>query len=129
MICVVVVDRAWQQRTVDLTTPYNILSYCRDYTPSLEEEFNAYKQQVVSGQDLGFGSLMTRLEAALSVGAYEDLAVVKKCSNSSIKRKESKIRRAKRREEGSEPSWQTREQDSAAPCDVSLSESVCDDAL
>ena len=75
---------------------------------------------------------MTRLEAALSVGAYEDTAVVKKCSNSSIKRKESKVRRAKRREEGSEPSWQQREQDSVVESDVSVSLSVsvgADDAL
>ena len=42
---------------------------------------------------------MSRLEAALSVDAYDNEAVVKKCSNSSIRRKESKIRRAKRREE------------------------------
>ena len=42
---------------------------------------------------------MTRLEAALSVNAYENESVLKKCSNSSVKRKESKIRRAKRREE------------------------------
>ena len=72
---------------------------------------------------------MTRLEAALSVGAYEDTAVVKKCSNSSIKRKESKVRRAKRREEGSEPSWQQRE-DSVAESDVSVSVSVgADDSI
>ena len=42
---------------------------------------------------------MTRLEAALSVNAYDNESVLKKCSNSSVKRKESKIRRAKRREE------------------------------
>lgn len=53
----------------------------------------------MGGQDPGFGSLMSRLEAALSVDAYENEAVLKKCSNSSVKRKESKIRRAKRREE------------------------------
>ena len=53
----------------------------------------------MSGQDPGFGSLMSRLEAALSVDAYENENVVKKCSNSSIRRKESKVRRAKRREE------------------------------
>ena len=95
----VVVDCLWQHSCSNTSTS---LSFRRDYTPSLEAEFNTYKQLVVSGQDLGFGSLMTRLEAALSVGAYEDEAVIKKCSNSSIKRKESKIRRAKRREEGSE---------------------------
>ena len=71
----------------------------RDYTPELELEFAAYKISVVSGGDLGFGSLMSRLEAALSVDAYDNEAVIKKCSNSSIRRKESKIRRAKRREE------------------------------
>ena len=72
---------------------------CRDYSAVLEEEFIAYKRIVLSGQDSGFGSLMTRLEAALSVNAYENESVLKKCSNSSVKRKESKIRRAKRREE------------------------------
>ena len=74
-------------------------TFCRDYSADLEEEFIAYKKVVLSGQDSGFGSLMTRLEAALSVNAYENESVLKKCSNSSVKRKESKIRRAKRREE------------------------------
>lgn len=76
---------------------------CRDYSAVLEDEFIAYKGVVLSGQDsgFGFGSLMTRLEAALSVNAYENESVLKKCSNASVKRKESKIRRAKRRgEEG-----------------------------
>ena len=71
----------------------------REYSPALEAEFGAYKEVVVGGQDPGFGSLMSRLEAALSVDAYENEAVLKKCSNSSVKRKESKTRRAKRREE------------------------------
>lgn len=74
-------------------------SICRDYSAVLEEEFTAYKKVVLNGQDGGFGSLMTRLEAALSVNAYENESVLKKCSNASVKRKESKIRRAKRREE------------------------------
>ena len=71
----------------------------RDYTPELELEFLEYKSVVVSGNDPGFGSLMSRLEAALSVDAHANEAVVKKCSNSSVRRKESKIRRAKKREE------------------------------
>jgi hypothetical protein len=75
------------------------LHLTREYSPALEAEFEAYKVVVVGGQDPGFGSLMSRLEAALSVDAYENEAVLKKCSNSSVKRKESKIRRAKRREE------------------------------
>lgn len=49
---------------------------------------------------LGFGSLMTKLELALSVDAFQNDAVIKKCSNASLRRKESKIRRAKERDEG-----------------------------
>lgn len=77
----------------------SVLLYLRNYTSDLSAEFIAYKAMVVSGQDSGFGSLMGRLEAALSVDAFDNESVVKKCSNSSIRRKESKIRRAKRREE------------------------------
>jgi hypothetical protein len=72
----------------------------RNYTPALEEEFAVYKDFIISGQDTGFGSLMTKLELALSVDAFQNDAVIKKCSNASLRRKESKIRRAKERDEG-----------------------------
>ena len=71
----------------------------RSYSSDLETEFVEYKAKVLRKEDSGFGSLMARLEAALAVDACENDSVVKKCSVSSLKRKQSKIQRAKFREE------------------------------
>jgi hypothetical protein len=72
----------------------------REYSKELEEEFCQYKAKVVAGEDPGFGTLMTRLEAALAVDAHENANVVKRPSVKSLQRKESKIRRAQVRAEG-----------------------------
>ena len=52
----------------------------RCYTMEREEEFGRYKQHVLSGEDTGFGQLMTKLEAALAADAFENEAVIKKPS-------------------------------------------------
>lgn len=77
-----------------------VMEKYREYTEELEAEFCVYKAKVVAGEDAGFGTLMSRLEAALAVDAYANEQVVKRPSAKSLQRKESKIRRAQVRAEG-----------------------------
>eukprot|EP01037_Dinobryon_pediforme_P018667 gene18667-18965_t len=80
----------------------NLLQVCHQplcYSPELRAAFVTYKQQVVTGQDSGFGRLMSKLEAALAADAFDNAAVVKSLSSCSNKRRISKDLRRKKREE------------------------------
>ena len=70
------------------------------YTPEQQREFDAYRQRVMSGQDAGgFGSLMTKLEAALAPGSREDEGVLKRKSKTCERRQVSRANRAAYREQ------------------------------
>jgi len=71
-----------------------VMKKIREYDLELEAEFAAYKQEVMSGRDLGFGQLIHKLSRALAVNAYYDEDVVKRASNACARRKEG-LRRKK----------------------------------
>jgi hypothetical protein len=46
------------------------------YTAELKAEYDSYRVAVLSGKDQGFGMLMSKLQAALDVNAFENENVV-----------------------------------------------------
>jgi hypothetical protein len=49
----------------------------REYTTERREEYRAYKQRVLTGEDQGFAQLMKKLLHALSSEAFADENVIK----------------------------------------------------
>ena len=75
------------------------------YSTELQQSFMNYKQNVIDGNDQGFGLLMPKLEQALAADAYENENVKKIYSNIGQKRqlrKREKIARRKEIEKNSE---------------------------
>lgn len=71
-----------------------VMKKVKQYSEIYQDEFNSYRTFILDGNDLsGFGTLMNRLEAALANDAFDNEDVVKKLSNTSVKRKKSKIQR------------------------------------
>jgi len=69
------------------------------YSVPMRAHFDAYRLRVMSGQDVGgFGSLMSKLQAALDPGAHEDEDVVKRKSKLCVRRQQSKATREVYRE-------------------------------
>jgi tRNA (guanine10-N2)-methyltransferase len=71
-----------------------VMKKVKPYDEMYQHEFNRYRDVILSGNDTsGFSTLMMRLEAALANDAFDNENVVKKLSNTSVKRKKSKIQR------------------------------------
>lgn len=56
---------------------YSIRGFYRQYSEEAKLAFETYKDQILAGDDNGFGKLMSKLELALAVGSFEDEQVVK----------------------------------------------------
>lgn len=93
-----------------------VMEKTRPYTMELEEEYAAYKRVVLSGEDLGFGKLSSKLEIALASSALQKDDVVKNMSKKTLKRKESRASKVKLLLEG-KAFWQLNPQDSVIEID------------
>ena len=65
----------------------------REYTSQLKEEFRAYKERVLTGEEGHFDQLARKLEAALAPGSRENEAVVIRSSKKFDRRHNAKLKR------------------------------------
>lgn len=76
----------------------------REYTSQLKEEFLAYKERVLAGEDGHFDQLARKLEAALAPGSRENEAVIIRSSRKSSRRHAAKLKRKEHAKSGACPS-------------------------
>jgi len=77
-----------------------VLRKVEKYSADMRSRFLAYKEDVLSGKDDGFGILMAKLERELASDAHINTKVVKNASQCCLKRKQKREKRIKLREMG-----------------------------